>query len=403
MRGSRIVVLASILAGVVGAFGILRRHVEAGAESAERERGIRVHDSVIEIPAESAERMGLETITIEPRDEPVVLRLTGRTGLDMEHVAHVKAQFPGRIVDTGPQLGATVDGPDPAGAKPATTLCVIESIDLANAKAAYLKSKVQLALDQDALGRTEELVATKVLADKFLLDARSLVTKDGADLRAARQSLLVFGLTDEDIERVEKQQGRELMVYTITAPRSGTITEKNATRGEYADSTVNLFTIADTSTLWVWGDVYERDWHRVKVGQKMVVQLAAFQEFPIECALEAISPQLDGATRSIRIRGRIDNRDRGLLADMYGTLLVTVDEGRGSIVVPMDAVVHKLQSSFAFVRTASSSPGGAFTFEKREVAVETVDPSRLRVTHGLAAGDVVVSRGALALFQELER
>ncbi|HEV3027529.1 MAG TPA: efflux RND transporter periplasmic adaptor subunit, partial [Planctomycetota bacterium] len=370
---------------------------------AEQEGPYKVKEALIEIPEAAAKRIGLETITIVPKDEPVILRLTGRTGLNMEHVAHVKAQFPGKIVDLGPQLGTQVQGPDPSGETRPTALCVIESVDMANAKSNYLKAKVQLTLDEDTLRRTAELVTTKVLAEKFLLDAQSSVIKDQADLRAARQNLLVFGLKNDEVEQVDKQEGRERMVYTILSPCSGTIAEKNVTRGELADPTVNLFTIADTSTLWVWGDVYERDWQKVRVGQKVNIRIAAFPSLPVESTVEFISPQLDVATRSIRIRGTIDNRDRRLLADMYGSLLVTIDEGRNSVIIPAEAVVRKLQTSYAFVRTRPPGGGNAGTFEKREVSVDTVDQDRLRVTKGLAAGDVIVSRGTLGLYQEMER
>ncbi|HLY11100.1 MAG TPA: efflux RND transporter periplasmic adaptor subunit [Planctomycetota bacterium] len=391
-------------AAAVGGVGlVLARPAAAPPAASDQEGPYTVKEARIDIPDAAAKRMGLETLTIVASDEPVTLRLTGRTALNMEHVAHVKAQFPGKIVDLGPQLGSQVQGPDPSGEAKATPLCVIESVDLANAKSTYLKAKVQLTLDQDTLRRTAELVSTKVLADKFLLDAQASVTKDEADLHAARQNLLVFGLKNEEIEQVEKQEGRERMVYTILSPCSGTIAEKNVTRGELADPTVNLFTIADTSTLWVWGDVYERDWQQVRVGQKIRIRIAAFPSLPVECTVDFISPQLDAATRSIRIRGTIDNRDRRLLADMYGTLLVTVDEGKNSIIVPAEAVVRKLQSSYAFVRTKGPSEGKAGSFEKREVVVETVDQDRLRVVKGLATGDVVASRGTLGLYQEMER
>jgi len=380
---------------------LARPAAESASPAADQENPYKVKDVSIEIPDAAGKRMGLEVLTVVPQDEPVTLRLTGRTALNMEHVVHVKAQFPGKIVDLGPQLGSHVQGPDPSGEAKATPLCVIESVDLANAKSTFLKAKVQLALDQDSLRRTAELVSTKVLADKFLLDAQAAVTKDEADLRAARQSLLVFGLKGEEIDQIEKQEGRERMVYTIFSPISGTIAEKNVTRGELADPTVNLFTIADISTLWVWGDVYERDWQKVRLGQKMKVRIAAFPSLPIECTVDFISPQLDAATRSIRIRGTIDNHDRRLLADMYGTLVVTVDDGKNSIVVPAEAIVRKLQSSYAFLRTKAPADGKAGTFERREVAVETVDQDRLRVIKGLAAGDVIASRGTLGLYQEM--
>jgi cobalt-zinc-cadmium efflux system membrane fusion protein len=393
----------AVLAGIGGGIGFVLLHPPAPSAATEEESPYKVKEASIEVPDAAAKRIGLETITIVPKDEPVILRLTGRTGLNMEHVAHVKAQFPGKIVDLGPQLGTQVRGPDPSGETKPTALCVIESVDMANAKSNYLKAKVQLTLDEDTLRRTAELVSTKVLAEKFLLDAQSAVTKDQADLRAARQNLLVFGLTNDEVEQVDRQEGRERMVYTILSPCSGTIAEKNVTRGELADPSVNLFTIADTSTLWVWGDVYERDWQKVRVGQKLRVRIAAFPSLPVESTVEFISPQLDVATRSIRIRGTIDNRDRRLLADMYGMLLVTIDEGRNSVIIPAEAVIRKLQTSYAFVRTRAPGAGSAGTFEKREISVETVDQDRLRVTRGLAAGDVIVSRGTLGLFQEMER
>jgi len=392
----------AMIAAIVGGIGIVLAR-PATPPPPDQEGPYKVHDASIEIPAAAAKRIGLETIPIVPTDEPVTLRLTGRTGLNMEHVAHVKAQFPGKIVDVCPQLGSPVQGPGASGETPPTPLCVIESVDLANAKSTYLKAKVQLSLDEDTLRRTADLVSTKVLADKFLLDAQAAVTKDQADLRAARQNLLVFGLKNEEIDQVEKQEGRERMVYTILSPNTGLIAEKNVTRGELADPTVNIFTIADTSTLWVWGDVYERDWQKVRVGQKVTVKIAAFPSLPVECSVDFISPQLDVATRSIRIRGTIDNRDRRLLADMYGTLLVTIDEGKASIIVPADAVVRKLDKSYVFVETRAPSEGKAALFEKRPVTVETVDQDRLRVTRGLSAGEVIASRGVLGLDQEMER
>ena len=133
----------------------------------------------------------------------------------------------------------------------------------------------------------------------------------------------------------------------------------------------------------------------------MQVILAAFPTMPLESRVDFVSPSLDPTTRSIRVRGTLDNHDGRLLADMYGTLVVTVDDGRDSIVVPASAVVHKLDAAFVFVQIASGEHSSRF--ERRQVAAATVDGSRVRVTRGLAAGDVVVQRGALALFDEMRR
>jgi RND family efflux transporter MFP subunit len=425
----------------------------------------------VELSEATATAMGLRTLEVRPAAEPVVLRLTGKTGLNMERVAHVKLQFGGKIVDIGPQLGSAVKGPgEPGGPTP---LCVIESVDLANAKSDWLKAKVQsetdddalakterlvaeqaqsvdlsnaksdwlkakvqLELDEDNLRRTRELVARKVLADKFLIDAESAVKKSRtdleaaalrmknyelwsgkilqdakaaarkskADLEAARQRLKVFGLEDADFAAFDRQQGRERMLYTVTAPRSGIIAEKNVTRGEVTDTSGNLFTIADLSTVWVWGDVYERDWPKVRVGQKAKVYVSAHPDEPRDAAVEFVAPGLDAGTRSIRIRCSLDNSDGRLLADMYATLAVTVDDGAGSLVVPATAVLRKGSVATVMVRAAGpATAGGKLTFARRTVTVETVDSQRLRVTSGLTAGETVVVRGALGLSNEMER
>ena len=78
---------------------------------------------------------------------PMLLTLTGRTGLNMENVTHVHAQFGGKVVNVGPELAQQVNGPD-SGTP--TVLCVIESNDLAQAKANYLQARMQLKLDQES-------------------------------------------------------------------------------------------------------------------------------------------------------------------------------------------------------------------------------------------------------------
>ncbi|HLY11298.1 MAG TPA: efflux RND transporter periplasmic adaptor subunit [Planctomycetota bacterium] len=373
-------------------------HPEADAPSAFQ---VDRTEKTIRVPEASARRIGLETETIMAEDEPVIARFTARTGFNLEHLAHVKAQFPGKIVDIGPELGSRVRGGE-TGVAP-TLLCVVESVDLGNAKNAYQKARVQDELDEEALERTKQMISERVLGPKFLLDAEAAVKKDRADVEAARQNLFVFGVKDADLDKVFSESRAQRMAYEIRAPISGIIAEKNVTRGEYADNTVNLFTIADTSTLWVWGAVYEKDWGTVKVGQTMKIRLAAYPDQPIDSVVEFVSPEIDVATRSIMIRGRMDNSGGKILSDMYGTLLVTVDQGKDSILVPSTAVVRDLkrEKAYLFVRKSQKTDGSA-TYERIPVQAVSVDAHRLRVTSGLSPGRSVVTRGALNLFEEME-
>ena len=423
-------VIAAVVAALVVCIVLLRVYLGGRADASpaagtEPPSPFKVNGDQIQAPNDAVAAAGIKTLIVKKETFPLVLSISGKTGLDMERVAHVHAQFGGKVVQVVPQLGDVVKGPESPGGP--TQLCVIESTDLAGAKSDYLKAEVQLKLDQDNLVRTQELVKSTVLAEKFLLDAQSAVTKDAADFDAARQRLKVFGLSDREIDAVAGQQGKERMDYAITSPRSGVIAEKGVAGGEIADPTINLFTVADTSRLWVWGDVYERDRPRLKAGQKVVVYLTSAPNVPHETTIDWISPVLDVNTRSIRIRCSLDNQDGRMLAEMYATLQITVDAGSDAIIVPADAVVRKRADAFVFVE--SSGTAGATTYQRRPVKVEPVDagpglsaaPStqssndptivvgsveaaaqRLRVIDGLKPGESIVQSGALGLFNEME-
>ena len=433
------IVLGVAVVMVVGGYLLLGPKIKArfgAAEATSTEPTAEIFTvagNTIQVPAEAAQTLGLDTLIATPRRVPITLRLTGRTGLNNEQVSHVHAQFPGRVVDLGPALGSTIHGPKDASGP--TRLLVVESTDLAGAKGDYVKARVQVEVDQDTLHRTEELVKASVLADKFLMDAKSALKKSQADLDAARQKLLIYGLLDADLDRISNQEGRERMVYSIYSPRSGVITEKTVTLGELTDPSLNLFTVADLSKLWIWGDVYERDRGRVKDGQKMKVIVASHPDEPRECTIEWISPVLDANTRSIRVRGSLDNHDGRLLADMYSTLIVTLEDQSDSILVPAEAVIRKGDVDYAFVLTANQS--GTATYERRPVKVESLGsgigfeigdapnpatsqpatdsvdhknsetrsalPEMLRVVQGIKAGDIVVSHGGLGLLNEMEQ
>ena len=360
----------------------------------------------ITVSAAAAKVAGLRVAPAEQRPAPVVLNLTGRTGFDMEHVVHVHAPFAGRIVELGPELGTAVTGgasygtTRPSTEPVATPLCTIESTDLANAKNAYLKAKVQVGLDEDELKRTQKLAKETIVAPKAVLDAEIALKKDQLDLELARQQLLVFGLDDAGVTASESEAARQKMVYTIAAPRAGIITEKNVTRGELADTSTNLFTISDLSTLWLWGDVYERDFAKVRVGQPVRVYIVGQGDQPIETKIDWISPVIDDTTRSVRVRATLENRDRQLLADMYATLSVTTDPATDAVVVPADAIVHDGEQAFAMVEVGADAAGT--TYRRTPVRAEPIDACTDRVTDGLHGGDRVVSDGALGLYSQMQ-
>jgi len=377
-------------------------------------------DDTLAVTDEGMKIADIQTMPVKPSDVPVTLTLTGKTALNLDMATHVHAQFGGKVTDVRVKLGDKVLGPAEAGGP--TILCVIESNDLAQDKAAFLQSKIQLQIDTDTRDRLKELVKGGFVNEKQLIDAESAVVKDQAALEATRQQLLIFGLKQSEIDDIESQVGKQRMDYLVTAPRSGIIAEKGVAGGEIADPTLNLFTIADTKTLWVLGDVYERDLRRIQTGQALQAFFTSEPARARDSRIDWISPTLDPNTHSARIQGILDNSDGHLLADMYGTIIVALDPGGRSLVVPATSVIH--QDSDAFVFIQSGRDGSRIKFRRTPVRVDAIGvgfgsteiataegvaggagkesfPAMVRIVEGIKPGDIIVTRGGLGMFTEM--
>lgn len=440
-----------VIAGGLALFFYETRRASGAGESLESELdAYKLQGDTIHSRDDALGPAGIQIAKVEARDVPMTLTLTAKSGFNMETVTHVSALFGGRVTNIEVGLGDTVKGPGEPGGP--TKLCVIESNDLAQAKANWLQALIQVKIDELALKRAKDLFVANVLAEKFLIDAESQLLKDQSAEEAARQQLLIFGLNDNEIDDIRKeaiteaenmkagspaaatrpQQSveeirRQRMGYVLTSPRSGVIAEKFIAGGENVVPQTNLFTVADTHTMWVWGDVYERDLPYVKVGQPMKVYFTSDPDHPRQCTVNWISPVLDPNTHSIKVRGLLDNSDGRLLSDMYGTMVVTVETGKHNIIVPADAVVRQDEDAWVFVQIAHEE--GSTVFKRTPVKLQPVDvgfgasagnassvagsaarttgtqqnsPGLVRVVEGLSPGDLIVISGGVGLFNEMK-
>ena len=119
----------------------------------------------------------------------------------------------------------------------------------------------------------ELLLASKLTRD---VAAGSSETRDGArDLvSAARRRLQLLDISAEQIARIERagSSQRALVMY---APVGGVVLEKLVTQGQRVMAGDPLFRVADLSTVWVEGDIYEQDLRSIRTGQRVTAHFEA--------------------------------------------------------------------------------------------------------------------------------
>jgi RND family efflux transporter MFP subunit len=168
-------------------------------------------------------------------------------------------------------------------------------------------------------------------------------------------------------------------------------------QGQYTGGTVlELFTIGELDTVWVMADVFEMDLGRVKQGTECLVKVVAYPGRVFKGIADWVSDTLDPATRTAKVRCKLDNPDRALKPEMYATAALAVDQQR-TLALPRSAILHLGDQTMVFIELGKAADGRV-RFERRPVSVnEELGGDYLPVIRGIAAGEKVVTTGSILL------
>lgn len=229
----------------------------------------------------------------------------------------------------------------------------------------------------------ELLLARRLQGD--VASAESATTQRAADLVAsARRRLAYWDIAPSEIADVERT-GLVRKTLTLRAPAGGYVLEKNVLAGQKIMAGDALYRVADLSTVWVEGEVFEQDLASVRVGQTVRAELQALPGEHRTGRIAYVYPTLNPETRTVRVRVVLPNRDLALKPGMYATLRITAGARDAVLTVPRSAVLSTGERSIVFVRDA----GGALA--PREVAPGASNDVRVEILRGVRAGETVVA------------
>jgi Cu(I)/Ag(I) efflux system membrane fusion protein len=236
----------------------------------------------------------------------------------------------------------------------------------------------------------------------FLLASQAGATGPGAPgtpagrvellARAGRQRLQLLGLTDAQIDALEKS-GTPSQNLTFPSPASGFVLEKDVVQGARVEAGMRLYRIAKLDRVWVEADVYEADLPYVRVGQSASVSLDYLPGRAYEAKVSYVYPLLDPAARTGRVRVELANKKFELRPGMYASVTLATD-AEPRLQVPTTAVVYTGPRRLVFVEL------GEGRFRPQEVRIGTEADGMYEVLEGLAPGDRVATSGVFLIAAE---
>jgi membrane fusion protein, heavy metal efflux system len=352
-------------------------------------------DGVISLSSEEIRAIGLKTDTVKEQTEPTDLRLFGTTDYDPATVTVVRTQFDSRVDQVLVDLGSPVKKGEP--------LLELFSTDLAEAKSNYEAAISQWERDKKVLDYKSSLAQKEALPKSQVIEAENDEAQSRLKMKLARDKLLVYGLSDEEIENASKEDGVQKAKMIMRSRADGVVVLRNVVKGNYYTSADLLMTIAPLDHLWVRGSVSELDAEKVEVGQELKV-VFPFSDRTIRGRVKYIDKAIDPDSRSAKFRTSIDNPDGKLKAGMFVRVLVEISPRKGRTLIPRGAMVTVDRFDYVFIR----KPGKLNQFERRQiftakeshdvVIVAEASPDHI----GLAPGEEVVTTGSLILQQFYE-
>lgn len=213
-----------------------------------------------------------------------------------------------------------------------------------------------------------------------------------ARLEVVRKRMRIYDLPDTltaDLER----GGRPRSSIVFPAPASGFVRLENLFAGRQIEPNTEMMTITDLSAVWVEAELFEADIPGVGAGQEAVVTVASNPGWRGACRIAALAPSLDAVKGTLKAWVGCPN-DAMVLKPGMTALIETPMHAAQGVLVPSSSVLSEGATRVVYVE------GESGRFARREVVTGLRDGEKIQILSGVAAGDMVVARGAFLVDAE---
>lgn len=311
----------------------------------------------VQLTPKRMQSIGVTTGTAEYQQLSDDIRASGTVDIDERLVSYVQVRFPGYIR----QVFANAIYQFVRKGEP---LFTVYSPELVATQQEYLLARQN----------QKQLQASSV--DRVASGAASLTL-------AAEQRLEQWDIPQNEIAKL-KETGKPITDLTINSPVTGYITERNALPNMYVEPSTRLYTVADLSRVWVYAQVFQDDVGRLKPGDVATITVDAYPGQIFSGRIENILPQVDMATRTVRVRLAIANAGLKLKPGMFVNVDLKINLGR-QLVVPASAVLQSGTRQLVFLNHGNGS------LEPKEVTVGSRVGDDFVVLRGLEPHQSIVT------------
>jgi membrane fusion protein (multidrug efflux system) len=255
------------------------------------------------------------------------------------------------------------------------------SLELASQRAGAAEARAAIARAERELKRISSLAERNAASQSRLDEAETELRQSKARLEAA-----------------EAQRGlaeRAVRDASVAAPFAGLLARRYVSVGDFVNVGEPLFDLVALDPIEVEFHLTERDSGRVELGDRVEVRVAPFPDEVFPATVHVVSPRIDAATRTLRVKARLENAAGRLRPGLFARADLGVAERANVAMLPEEAVLQRSDGSVVFVLRDDGK------VERRSIQTGIIRDSRVEAVSGVRVGERVVVRGQARLVDGL--
>jgi len=242
----------------------------------------------------------------------------------------------------------------------------------------------------------QEYLSARTYVDKLVGRADAdAVARARSLLNATRERLHYWDIPDDQIDQLQNT-GKVTRTLKVVSPVAGVVISKigDSLEGMKLTPGMNVYRIADLSTIWAGVEIYEDQIRYMQPGRQADITVDAFPNRHWNGRVIYLDPSVSPQTRTLKVYVEIPNPGRELRPQMYANVEVHVPVVSDAVKVPEEAVLHSGERSVVIVEKAKG------LFEPREVELGALGDGYREIRKGVRAGETVVTSSQFLIDSE---
>ena len=318
-----------------------------------------------------------------------VRQTLGNIDFNQDRTTPVYTAYQGRIARVLVKAGDDV--------RAGQTLYTVNAPDIAQAASSLISTAGALRAANETLHRAQVLAQDNSIPQKEYQQNQADQQAADANYKTARKSLRLFGLSDADIARIERDHAVDIEM-PVKSPIAGRVTARAAQVGLLVQpgTAPAPVTVADMRTLWMVASVPESEFSLYRIGQPVEVRVQAWPGKIFSGRVSYLGDSVDANSRRLVVRADVDDPAHELRPQMLADFHIAIAAPETALAVPAAALVRETDGTNA-VWLADAEDAQGQRFVRRKVATGRTQDGLVQVTQGLQAGERVARRNALFL------